>query len=133
MNKDEKEIWDLIQTMNRCWTCGDIKELAKLNNYFHENMVAITATDNHRVEGRKACVNGWSEFAKNSKIHFWKELDPKIQIYGNAAVVTYYFDMSFDMGGQSIKMGGRDMFTLVKEKGNWLIVADQYSPYPNQQ
>ena len=44
--------------------------------------------------------------------------------------MTYYFDMAFDMGGQTIKMGGRDMFVFVKEGGRWWAVANQFSPYP---
>lgn len=48
------------------------------------------------------------------------------------AIVTYYFDMSFQMNGQTINMKGRDMFSLVKENNKWWIVADQFSQYPNQ-
>jgi len=51
-------------------------------------MVAITPTDKLRREGKEACVAGWKEFAQNAKIHYWKEIDPKIHVYGNAAVVT---------------------------------------------
>lgn len=45
-------------------------------------------------------------------------------------MVTYYFDMAFDMGGHMIEIGGRDMFVLVNESGKWLAVADQFSTYP---
>ncbi|HLP40072.1 MAG TPA: hypothetical protein VK465_01080, partial [Fibrobacteria bacterium] len=40
---------------------------------------------------------GWKNFSQNAKIHFWKELDPSIQVYGEGrfAIVTYYFGMSF--------------------------------------
>jgi len=57
--------------------------------------------------------------AKSSKINSWEEISPKIQPYGDGkfAVVTYYFDMSFDLGGQTINMKGRDMFSLVNENG----------------
>jgi hypothetical protein len=58
------------------------------------------------------------------------EIDPVIHLYGNSAVVAYYFDMSFDMGGQAINAGGRDMYFFVKEGGKWLAVAGQGSPYP---
>ena len=130
MNQVEIDVWDTIQKMNKCWTCGDPSKLEKLSDYFHEEMVAITATDKYRLEGKEACFNGWKSFAENTKIHFWKEKDPKIQIYGSTAIVTYYFDMSFDMAGQTINMGGRDMFTLINENGKWLVVADQFSQYP---
>jgi hypothetical protein len=53
-----------------------------------------------------------------------------IHVYGNSAVVAYDFDMSFDMGGNAVNMGGRDMFFFVKEGEKWWAVADQFSPYP---
>ena len=123
----EREVWHTLRQLNDCWTQSDGKELV---HYFHENIVAITPSDRLRREGRAACVAGWTAFAAYAKIHHWREIDPKIQVYGNTAVVTYYFDMSFDMGGQTIQMGGRDMFTFVKENGQWWAVADQFSPYP---
>jgi hypothetical protein len=97
MNKNQEEIWKVIHEMNCKWT--EENKSDDLNNYFHENMVAITPSDPQRLEGREKCVAGWKYFAENSKIHFWKELDPKIDIYGDGkfAIATYYFDMSFDM------------------------------------
>ena len=123
----EKEILEFVRAMNRCWTAGDPSEL---KNYFHKDMVAITPTGRYRLEGREACVAAWSSFARNARIHTWKERDHKIQVYGSAAVVTYYYDISFDMGGQSFHVGGRDMFTLIKENGRWWAVADQFSSFP---
>ena len=130
--KIEEEVWQIVQALNRAWTVdGNADALA---DYFHENMVAITPTDRERVEGRNACVAGWKAFAEATKIHYWKEIDPKVQLYGDGkfAVATYYWDMSYDMAGQTINMGGRDMFALVNERGKWWVVADQFSPYPQQ-
>ena len=123
-----REVWETLRKLNDCWTQGDGRDLV---HYFHENMVALTPTDRLRREGRQACVEGWVGFASQARIHYWKELDPKIHIFGSAAIVTYYFDMAFDMGGQPIQLGGRDMFTFVKENGKWWAVADQFSPYPS--
>ena len=123
----KQEVWDTLRKLNDCWTKSDGTELV---HYFHKQMVAITPTDRLRREGREACVAGWVGFAKFAKIHHWQEIEPKIEIFGDTAIVTYYFDMSFDMGGQTIQMGGRDMFTFVKEHGKWWAVADQFSPYP---
>ena len=133
MNQVEREIWETIRAMNRCWTSGDPSELAKLSEYFHATMVAITPTDRLRIEGKQACFNGWADFSRSAKIAFWKEIDPDIRIYNDAAVVTYYFEMAFEMKGEEVQMGGRDMFVLIKEKGKWIAVADQYSPYPREQ
>lgn len=131
-SKIKQEVWKTIQELNRAWAVD--RNPDKLKNYFHRDMVAITPTDRKRVEGRDACVTGWKKFAESTKIHYWKEKDPKVQIYGKGefAIVTYYWDMSYEMSGQTIKAGGRDMFSLVKEKGKWWVVADQFSTYPNQ-
>lgn len=122
------EIWQTLRALNACWTKGDGSGLVE---FFHENMVAITPSDRLRREGRSACVAGWMDFSAMARIHSWRELEPSIQVYGDSAVVTYYFEMSFSIDGQKINMGGRDMFVFIKEQGRWWAVADQFSPYPS--
>lgn len=123
----KQEIWSTVRAMNNAWTQGNPDDLA---GFFHQNMVAITATDRNRLDGRAACIAAWKSFCEAARIHHWEEIDPVIQVYGNSAVVAYYFDMSFDVGSQTINMGGRDMFFFVKEGERWWAVADQFSPYP---
>ena len=130
MTTNEHEVWATVQAMNRCWTCGNLEHLEDLRDYFHAKMVAITPTDRLRVEGREACIAGWSGFARAAAIRHWTENEPKIHIYNDTAVVTYYFDMAFDVGGEKVALGGRDMLIMVKEDGRWQVVADQFSPYP---
>ncbi len=121
------DVWNTLRELNDAWTKGDGSRLV---NYFHKDMVAITATAPKRLVGRDACVAGWMEFAKAARVNYWKEIDPKITLFGNTAIVTYYFDMSFEMGGQTTKMMGRDMLVFIKENGKWWAVADQFSPCP---
>jgi ketosteroid isomerase-like protein len=123
----KREVWETLRKLNDCWTKGDGKDLVR---YFHRDMVAITPTDRNRREGREDCVAGWVGFASLAKVLKWKEFDPQIQLYGDTAVVTYYFDMEFEMGGRAIRMGGRDLFVFAKEGNRWWAVADQFSPYP---
>ncbi|HZX33683.1 MAG TPA: nuclear transport factor 2 family protein [Rhodocyclaceae bacterium] len=122
-----REIWQTVRALNDAWTKGNPDDLA---NYFHRDMVAITASDRLRRDGGTACIAGWKGFAQATTIHRWAEIDPVIHVYGDAAVVAYYFDMAFEMNGQTIEMGGRDMFFFVKENGRWWAVADQFSGYP---
>ena len=65
-----------------------------------------------------------------ARIHHWREIDPQIQLYGDTAIVSYYFDMSCDIGGQTLHLTGRDLFTFVKENGRWWAVSDQFSSDP---
>ena len=123
----KQEIWATVRAMNDSWTKGNPDDLFR---FIHRDMVAITATDRNRLDGGAACIAGWKGFCSAAHIHRWEEIDPVIHVYGNSAVVVYYFDMSFDMGGNTINMGGRDMFFFVKEGEKWWAVADQFSPYP---
>lgn len=123
----KQEIWATVRAMNDAWTKGNPDDLSQ---FFHRDMVAITATDRKRLESGPACVAGWKGFCNAARTHRWEEIDPIIHVYGNSAVVAYYFDMSFDMGGKTITMGGRDMYFFVKEGERWWAVADQFSPYP---
>ncbi len=129
-NTLEDQIWQTIQSLNHAWTVEGNTE--KLREYFHKDMVAITATDRERLEGREACIASWKAFVEATKIHHWHAVAPKIQLYGNGktAVVTYYYDMSFDLDGQTKRLGGRDMFVLVNENGHWWVVANQFSDNP---
>jgi len=128
---EKQEIWQVLLRLNDCWTTPDGNP-EQLADFFHKNMVAITPTDRKRLEGQEACVAGWLGFAKAATIHRWEEIEPRIDVYGNSAVVTYYFDMSFTMGGHKIGMTGRDMFFFVKESGRWWAVANQFSPTPQK-
>ena len=123
----EQEIWSTIRTLNDAWTNGNPDDLA---DYFHPRMIAVTPVDRLRREGAEACVAGWKGFAEATRIHRWQEFDPLIQVYGDAAVVAYYYEIDFDMGGRRIDESGRDLFFLVREHGRWWVVADQFSAYP---
>lgn len=130
MNRLEQEIWSWVQEMNRVWTVDG--DCARLADYFHQDMVAITPVARERAEGRDACIRGWDGFVRTASIHRWEETDPKVQVYadGICAVVTYYYDMSVTIGGSTMDLSGRDMMTLVLEDGRWWLVADQFSGKP---
>lgn len=123
----EQEVWSTIRALNDAWTKGNPDTLAE---YFHPQMLAVTPTDRLRREGAEQCIAGWRAFAEATHIHHWREVAPIIHVYGNAAVVSYYYDIAFDMGGQRFEEGGRDLFFLVRENGRWWAIADQFSSYP---
>ena len=123
----QQDVWATLRALNDAWTQGHPDDLV---DYFHPRMVAVTPVDRHRRDGGAACVAGWKGFADNARIDTWREIDPVVKVFGDAAVVAYDFEMAFEMGGQRIETGGRDLFFFVRENGRWWAVGDQYSPYP---
>jgi len=130
MSEIEQDVWRTVHAMNRLWTVD--RQPDRLAEFFHRDMVAVTPTDRHRIQGRQACIAGWKGFVDAARVTRWVEVDPKVQVHagGLAAVVSYDFDMSFEMGGRTVELGGRDTFALVREEGRWWIVLDHFSPYP---
>lgn len=126
----KQEVWATVQTINRLWAVEGRAD--ELKNYFHENMTVISPNDRMRLEGAAACIGAWVAFAAEATMHYWKETDPKVDLYANGtcAVVSYYYDTSFDIGGRTVTTGGRDMFFMVHENGRWWAAADQFSPFP---
>ena len=127
MTDDQDEVWREVQALNLAWVRGDVDDLA---NWFHPNMVAITPSDHDRLLGQEACIESWRRFANAAKIESFMEIDPKVQIFGTTAVVTYYYDISCELDGTPRRLTGRDMFVLVKEDERWWVVANSFSEFP---
>ena len=129
-DKVKAEVWKTVHELNQLWTSQN--QTGRLKDYFHRDMVAISPASRERITGRDACVASWKSFADSAVIHEWKEIDPLIELFGDNqfAVVTYYYEMTCEMQGQTLNLSGRDMFALVKENGKWWVTSDQFSPYP---
>ncbi|MBN1826406.1 MAG: nuclear transport factor 2 family protein [Candidatus Eisenbacteria bacterium] len=125
MNERERQAWEAVRAANRCWTGG---EPAKLKEHFHERMVLITPSRNERIVGREACVADWTSFTEKARILSWKETDEDVRLFGDAAVVTYLYEIVVEIEGERYDLKGRDMMTLVFEDDRWWIAADQFSP-----
>ncbi|MDR1828286.1 MAG: nuclear transport factor 2 family protein [Methylobacteriaceae bacterium] len=126
-NPAQQEVFSVVHAANLAWTKGDPDDL---DQFFHPRMIAFTASDHNARIGSSACLEGWKGFAGAARIDEWRELDPKVELYGDSAVVVYYYDMSGAFGDTPFHFTGRDMFFLVRENGRWLIVADHFSSYP---
>jgi hypothetical protein len=132
MNEQDlkQDVWRAVQDVNRAWTTEGNAD--KLRRYFHPQMVAVTPAARLRLEGGDACTAGWTGFMQAAKILSWAETDPRIDLYGDGrfAVVTYYYEGTFEFNGQPQTLGGRDMMALILEDEGWRVVADHFSPYP---
>ncbi|MDH4276192.1 MAG: nuclear transport factor 2 family protein [Gammaproteobacteria bacterium] len=124
---EEQEVWQVVHALNEDWTRH---RGANLKRFFHPRMVAITATDARRLQGREACMASWRAFAEGAEIDTWAEHDPRIDIFGDTAIATYYYELVFRMQGHDYHVKGRDMVTLVRDFDNWWVVADHFSTLP---
>jgi ketosteroid isomerase-like protein len=127
----EEAVWTRVQELNRAWTTG--KDVSRLRDFFHRDMVAIAPLVRNRLEGRDACVSGWEQFVQQAEVLSWQERNPKVQLWadGKAAVVTYEYLLRCRFGEKQVDLAGRDLMVLAQEGGKWWLVADHFSPMPS--
>ncbi|MDR3641694.1 MAG: nuclear transport factor 2 family protein [Humidesulfovibrio sp.] len=132
MSPAEQEVLDFIARLNACWTSADPASggVEALREFFHPDMVAVTPVDREPRVGREACVAGWVAFASSARIESWTESGHRVRLFGDAAVVTYFYALRCRVGTAALALEGRDMFILARENGRWWAVADQFSAFP---
>jgi ketosteroid isomerase-like protein len=74
------------------------------------------------LRGRVACVESYREFAANAKVHDYTESDLKIAVWGDTAVCTYAWSMTYQRDGEQSREAGTDQFVLSREGKKWLAV-----------
>jgi len=129
MDPVQADVWRTVEALNRAWTKGDP---ADLRGFFHERMIAVTPADRLPLTSGKACVSAWSRYAEGTKILSWSTSDADIRVFGDTAVVTYLFSMKCERDGFAFEPAGRDMMVLIREAGRWRVIADQFSPFPDE-
>jgi uncharacterized protein (TIGR02246 family) len=127
MTADEREVWTAVETMYHYWTAGDPRELAR---HFHPRMVAVTPADDLPLVGGEACAAAWARDAATVRIRSWRTRGERVAVFGDAAVVTYLYEMECETEGRTFRPRGRDLLALVREDGRWRVVADHFSPSP---
>jgi ketosteroid isomerase-like protein len=113
------EIWQILQDINDAWVNDRTDEL---NRFFHENMVIASPDFRKLGEGRDACVKSYKDFRSQAIIHDLHEEDAAIDVFGDTAIATYRFEITYEMNGKTFSESGRDVFIFVREEEGWQAV-----------
>jgi uncharacterized protein (TIGR02246 family) len=116
---DREAVRSLLRQINDAWRQGRPEELVE---YFHPQIVLVHPGFSGRGEGRVACVQSYVDFLAAARVHEYTESDHQIDVWGDTAVATYRFVMAWEMGGQSYREAGHDLFVFSREDGRWLAV-----------
>lgn len=126
-NTDREKILQILHKINEAWSKG---EADQLKEYFHDDLVILGPNLQRMGEGKKACMESYKEFIAQAIVHDYREIDHTIDVWGNTAVVTYVFDISYEMNGQTFRESGHDMFVFNREGEQWLAVWRMVLPSP---
>ncbi|MEK6321765.1 MAG: nuclear transport factor 2 family protein [Acidobacteriota bacterium] len=117
--RDIEEVWQLIQQLNDAWAKGRPEELA---SFFREDIVMVHPDFTQRTEGRDACVASYVDFCSQAAITGLTLGEISVDVFGDTAVATYAYEISYELGGERFDDKGRDIFVFSRDKNRWQAV-----------
>jgi hypothetical protein len=118
-NKDQKELWKLMQKINNCWYKGDPQHLS---DFFHPNIVINSPDFRHSIIGKDNCIQTYIDFMNISTILLYRENNPSVQIFEKTAIVTYHFEMKYEQKGKTFHETGTDILVFEKDESSWKVI-----------
>lgn len=121
MNEAELEVWSVIEAFNRAFAANDPDQYF---TFIDDAIVVIIPSSPYRIEGLKddreefefSLKAGWT------RIGYFQELQPLVQVFGDTAVVTYYSRGAYGPEGEAKTAYLKETDVLVKKGGKWKIV-----------
>lgn len=117
-----------IEALNKAWLEGRPDQLSGL---MHERMLIVDAAGRRLAEGREAAVESYRAFAEAAVVDRFSVGATQVDVFGQAAVVSYAFDIVYCMAGVHYREAGRDTFVLEQSDSGWLAVWRQTVSTPN--
>lgn len=117
----EQQVHNLCKSLNQALVRADIP---MLNEIFADEFTIIRP--NGMVVGKADAVKDVE--SGKTKFESIEELDSKIRIYGNTAVMTTLEKTSAQIGGHPISGQARNTYVCVKHGGRWFVVLRQITP-----
>jgi ketosteroid isomerase-like protein len=115
------EVWAVIEAFNSAFAANDAE---RYFGYVAEEITVLTPGNPYRVEGR---ADDREEFELGlatgaSRVGYFQEMQPRVQVYGDTAVVTYFSRGSYGPAGASRTAYYKETDVLVRRPAGWQIV-----------
>ena len=119
-NTEEKE---LLEAENRITTAFLKKDVESFFKDSDERLSAFHASNPYRIDDRQSIENALKTFNKYSTPTGLYKVQPRVQLYGDCAVVTYHFIETGEAeGGKLYAYEGKQTDVFVKKQGKWTLV-----------
>lgn len=117
----DREVLDVVEAWNRAFARNDA---ATYFSFVDEGITVMTPSSPYRVEGIADDRAGFELDLKTGKgrVGLFQELQPRVQRFGDLAVVTYYSRGDYGPAGQERTAYYKETDVLVKRDGRWRIV-----------
>jgi ketosteroid isomerase-like protein len=115
------EVWAVVTAFNRAFAANDAE---RYFSFIAEEISVLTPGNPYRVEGQGADREEF-EFglrAGYSRVGYFQEMQPRVQVYGDVAVATYFSRGHYGPEGSSRALFLKETDVLVRRPQGWKIV-----------
>jgi hypothetical protein len=114
------ELRATLRKLSSAWQNRRYDELASL---LDENIIMVLPAFSGRLEGREAVVNSYREFMETATVSDYQEDLPTIDVWGDTAIASYYWEMTWLGAGKIEQAAGYDAFVFSRNgDGLWHAV-----------
>jgi len=114
---------DLLEVENRITSDYLAKNLDAFSHGADEDLSGFHASNPYRMDGRQKIQEALKTFYKYSSPTGLYKLQPRVQVYGDTAIVTYhYVETGEAEGGKLYAYEGKQTDVFVKKQGRWSLV-----------
>lgn len=120
---DSDDIRLLLQRINETWLWYYPEQFAAiLGECFHEAMVIKGPGFQTMSAGREACIKSYVDFVGQAAVSACTLSTPEVDVWGDTAVATYAWKVTYQMNGEQYRDSGHDLFAFVRSGDRWLAV-----------
>ena len=118
---NESVVLEVIKNFNRAFANNDPD---KYFTYIASDITVLTPSNPYRVEGleQDRAEFEYSLRSGVSRVGYFQEMQPKVQLLGETAVVTYFSRGTYGPKGQEKVCYYKETDVLQKQAGTWKIV-----------
>lgn len=124
MKSEETELRliSMTEAINNAWLKGKPAELAE---YFHPGFVIQTHDFKILTSDRDTAIKSYADFITHCRVSSFMPSDYKVSVFGNTALCSYSYDISWNDKNGSFMDTGKEMFLFSRNEERWLAVLRQ--------
>lgn len=121
LEKDQLEVLNTIKAWNDAFAANDPSVYFQ---FVHEDETLFLPSCPFRIEGKSddreefeySLKKGWT------RIGYFQEMQPRVQVIGNTAIVTYHNRGTYGVDDNEKNIYLKETDVLVKEDGKWKVI-----------
>lgn len=125
MSEVTRELVERVEAYDRCWLEG---RTADLRQFLHPHVVFTGPRFERLARGLDACVQSYVSFLSAARIHDFTASDYEVDAAGASAVMTYRWQIDYEMSGARQVESGRELLVWVRDADRWAIFWRHQQP-----